>query len=60
MTMTTRKNQERRRYGKVTRFPLTDRMGRVVPLNRSYCADRRLNNYQVQVVQADELTFEPE
>lgn len=53
MNQSKRKNRERRAFGKTVPFPLTDRNGCVVPFNRSYHADRRLNNLQLREVQVD-------
>lgn len=55
-----RKNRERRGYAKVSVFPVADRKGCMVLFNRSYRADRRLNNLKVQELQVEELAYDPE
>jgi hypothetical protein len=54
MTCKERRIRERRRFQRVTGFPLTDCSGCVVLFNRSNQPDRRLGNFRVRVVHLDD------
>ena len=46
---------DRRRLGPARSFPLTDQSGCVIPFNRSYTPDRRLQSYQVSEIDTEEF-----
>jgi hypothetical protein len=54
MTFIKRSDRDRRRFQRISGFPLTDRHGCVVPFNRSHRPDRRLDSLRVRIVYLDD------
>jgi hypothetical protein len=45
--------RQRREYGPVNRFPMTDKTGCIVPFDRSRIADRRLKNLVLKELETE-------